>query len=327
MLNLSLVKEEAVFDESLLKLPSKMKNLLLNKKIIIIALIVFALYAPLWMTVTSAVVALSFVSLFHYKKRKSHLKIQEVETQVNQVVQIQIFQGDDKNKGIAIESLKALQRSIPELVVHSDVVLCTHEELKPARWSKKTILVFPGGKCSEWNELLSESRQSKIFEWFKSGGRILGICAGAYYCSERSTYQSLFRIRKIGIFPGTCQGPAYSCDLKVVKVRWEKDGQEGDIAVIQGGYFIPEPPSTTEYEVLARYTEEPHINEIAVVACRKEKGVAILSAPHWEFDSVDLNGLERLFPHLPIRIQQQRLETSLQFRQKCLREMLEELSA
>ncbi len=90
-------------------------------------------------------------------------------------------------------------------------------------------------------------------------------------------------------------------------------------------FFIPEPNATNSFRVLARYVESPNVGKIAVVLCKKEKGMAILSAPHWEFNSEDLNGLENVFPHLNMEKRRQNLRTGDNFRKECLSQMFREL--
>lgn len=244
---------------------------------------------------------------------------------------IRLFCGDQEHKGVSIESLRALEKSIQGVYSKSLLALCYDRQMIASEWGERDLLVFPGGKCSEWNALLSQNQQKNIFRWFNRGGRVLGICAGGYYCSNESEYQlnlmqKMSCIRQISLFPGKCIGPAYSSQIRIVKVRWEKNQKEGYVAIIGGGCFIPADKNIQgEYAVLARYIEEPAANEIAVVSCRKGTGRAVLSGPHWEFGQEHLEDLKSLFPIEEINQMQQQLAESAAFRRKCFKYMLEEL--
>jgi len=243
----------------------------------------------------------------------------------NEETQIRIFAGDERYKGISVDSLQALAKVVQQLQPNHLLERCFYQEMNLVKWGERDILIFPGGRCSDWNELLSEKKQLKIFDWVKKGGRICAICAGAYYCSARSSYEKIQRIRNIALFSGECQGPIYSNTIKVVKVRWEENNQEGYVTMIQGGRLLPDVELSQECEALARFTEEPHQGEIAVIACRKGEGLAILSTCHWELDAEDLEGLKHFFPQAQILEQQSNLKKSQQFRQQCLRDIFDRL--
>ena len=156
--------------------------------------------------------------------------------------EIHFFCGNSQYKGISIESLNSLVSIIEKMNTASKAILCSHADVIPSNWKPGSLFVFPGGTCSEWDELLSGKQQKQLYQWVVKGGRILGICAGSYYCSAKSEYRTanqkaILRSRKIALFPGTCRGPVYSSMLKVVKVRWEKTQKEGYVTVIGRGFY------------------------------------------------------------------------------------------
>lgn len=81
-------------------------------------------------------------------------------------------------------------------------------------WEKATLLVLPGGNedaCTIWERNLGASGMKKIQDYVKvHGGKILGICAGAYFVSKESYYDRADIGLKSRLFPlynGTASGP------------------------------------------------------------------------------------------------------------------------
>lgn len=246
------------------------------------------------------------------------------------------FSGGLNYDGISIESLRALQKSVCDVFVNPNIVEAFGEGCVSALQERGVIRVFPGGTCSRWDSFLTKEIQRKLYNEVRCGGKLLGVCAGGYYCSERSEYainvnQVLKRVRPIALFPGLCQGPAFSSEVKVVKIKWLSTQQEGHVVVIGGGIFIPDklidPYKEFSFEIMARYLEKPHVEAIATVKCRVGKGTAILSALHLEFGSADLEIFKKVFPKQISEIEemQEKLKRSESFRQACLKELLAEL--
>lgn len=232
---------------------------------------------------------------------------------------IYLFCGDENYTGISMESVNAVEDKIKQTFEKNLVVRCNAKQMRPVGWNQHGVLIFPGGKCSDWDQLLTKEQQGEILDWVKQGGKVWGICAGAYYCSAQSEYQfsltqKIARIRQINLFSGICRGPAYREELKVVKVRWERTGQTGYVAVIKGGFFVP---TGKDDKVLARYIDQPIDESIAVVKCQQN---AILSGPHWEFDARHLEPLKENIQD--VEQMQKQLDESIIFRQNCIREIL-----
>lgn len=245
-----------------------------------------------------------------------------------------LFRGDRDYKGISIESLNAIAETVQKTYSSSIINFCNNEQVIPSNWQPKSVFVLPGGTCSDWDKLLTQNQQQQIYQWFIQGeGRIFGACAGSYFCCNESEYradnfQTIFRKRQISLFPGTCKGPVYSSMIKVVKVRWEATGKQGSVVVIGAGAFFPKnTQNSSSYKILARFIDRSEEESIAVVKCLKGNGVAVLSTPHWEFDSKHLNHMEQLFPSLAPEVDtmKKQLKESDSFRQECLSKMLAEL--
>lgn len=241
-----------------------------------------------------------------------------------------IFRGSKDFEGISIESFQALNNLAKKWFSENCIEACDGKDLNPSNWPTSRVLILPGGKCSEWEALISTKTQSEILSWLEKGGRIFGICAGSYFCSEKSRYktvsENIDKVRTLNLFPGICQGPTFSPYLEVKKLRWEKTGKEGHVVVIGGGSFIPKDKSS-EFEVLARYIDTPEKESIAVVKCKLKIGIAVLSAPHWEFEGEAVETAYQTFPQLFANYAELKLnlEQSKKFRQECLSFMKTEL--
>lgn len=239
---------------------------------------------------------------------------------------IYIFCGGDNHAGVSIESMEALTHKIQDIAKTAHISSCHAQTLTPLQWNKRGILVLPGGQCADWDQVLNSEQKQAIMHWVKHGGKILGICAGAYYCSSQSLYQlsstqKIERVRELQLFSGLCKGPAYGAEMQAVKVRWEKTGKIGHVLMIKGGKFISK---ESNYEVLARYMDSPCQDEPAVIRCQSG---SILSGPHWEFDSSHLEPLKSYSYQFSSSIEQtqQQLDEGESFRRACLQEMMNDL--
>lgn len=209
------------------------KSLFTKEKVVLAAAIIFAA-AISYYEKMSLIILFSGYYVFRYFNKASY----KVKKKPNlDPSSIYFFQGNQNYKGICFESLEALKKSTKSLFAGHPVANCQADQMKISKWKKNDLLVFPGGKCTDWDDLLTERKKIKIYNWYKQGGRILGICAGGYYCVESSEFivnaaLKLHRIRQIALFPGKCYGPAYSAELKVVKVKWIKNQKEGYVTLL-----------------------------------------------------------------------------------------------
>ena len=233
-------------------------------------------------------------------------------------ITIHLFRGTPQYGGVSVESFQALHDIVKKIYSERVIHACDGHEFVPRAWKDSDLLIFPGGKCSSWDEIISNDSLDQLMDWFKKGGRIWAVCAGSYYCSKKSKYYDLCKLRKISLFSGLCEGPALSEDIKVVKVKWVRDNTEGYVAIIGGGVFIPKEKKKNKYEVLATYE-----GQAVVLRCEKEKGVGILSTLHWEFNSEHLEVLRSNPEREKDIIEMQKLLVdSKGFRKHCLEYML-----
>ena len=99
----------------------------------------------------------------------------------------------------------------------------------------------------------------------ESGGSTLGICAGAYYLSQRVEFTPKNRFfhvkekRELGFYPGTCKGPALGdyhplnpVGVKAASLLLTNPPQEISVYYNGGGTF-PEAKKFPELSVLATY--------------------------------------------------------------------------
>lgn len=219
-----------------------------------------------------------------------------------------------KFKGISLESFDGLKKVFEE---RGSVVSYGDLPQNP----QNSTFVFPGGQCAEWT--LTKEEQNHLLQQVEKGSSVYATCAGAYFCSEQSVWAGHPpRAHVLSLFNGICQGPAYSPELRLINIQWERTKETGHVVVIGGGIFKPN-PGAKNYKVLARYLDEPHKDAPAVIQCTYKKGIAILSGPHWEFVAEHIQVL-RVFPQYKENLpeMQKQFAASQEFRQKCLNEML-----
>lgn len=240
--------------------------------------------------------------------------------------QIYLFKGSPTFRGISPESYLAIEKTIQKQFIHATIHACPREQVTPEKWNKKSILVLPGGTVSQW-----ELDERSLSKWFKSRkGRIFAVCAGSYQCSYYSEYRvdenrTIEKTRKLALFPGVCTGPAFSHELRVVKVRWLPDQQEGYVAVIGGGVFIPKSiKKKMEYRPLAVFVDKPQEQSLTVVQCARGNGIGVLTTAHWEFNSEDIEAIKLGFPDRRNEFEemQRKLDLSADFRRTCMAKML-----
>lgn len=169
------------------------------------------------------------------------------------------------------------------------------------------LLVFPGGADLDYCRKLNGAGNRSISQYVERGGSYLGLCAGAYYGSQRCEFEKGRKLevvgdRELAFFPGTCRGLAFP--------GFQYDGEAGARAVqLQvlkdrlgvklvpdtfrsyyngGGVFVDAPKYEEQgVEILANFTHELNVDagegSAAVVFCKVEQGAAILSCIHPEF--------------------------------------------
>lgn len=238
------------------------------------------------------------------------------------MIEVRLFCGKEPNipTGVCVSSLQAL-RDVSRK--YFDTVLnCPAGEIKPAEWTKKSILIFPGGKCSEWDLIISDEQRRLLHDYVKEGGAIFGICAGACFWVKSVKYLSMLSCRNHFLSSWTCKGP-YTEELEVVEILWLKTQEKINVLVNKGVEFFP-PEKSGEDEVLALYlkTSSP-----AVIFCSKGLGRLVLSGPHLEHGAKDLELIQNGFPLLEEKFKkmQRSLEETDPLRLKFLNDCFQSL--
>lgn len=185
-----------------------------------------------------------------------------------------------------------LYRALRDYFGHADY--CDAGDIKSGVLNDDVrLFVMPGGADLYYCEKLNGAGNDAIRQYVESGGRYLGICAGAYYaCHDiewaKGTGQDICGPRELAFYEGTATGPLYHL-MQDIDGSWlgaadiVYDGAATAVSYAAGPYFS-EPADNTA--VLARYsTGEPAIIELAV-----GKGRAILSGLH----------IERIMPHAEV---------------------------
>jgi|GEM_PF-5528316 len=149
-----------------------------------LALLLFAAYFSI-----AAAIALSLISVavFTYRYYKNYVPRQAPAEISKEMTSVYLFKRDEKNKGVSVESVRALEKSNSGIACSLKVVLCNDDKMTPSNFDERGIVIFLGGKCSEWNELLSDETQMKIHQWFKNGGRIFW-----YMCRSLLLFEKIF---------------------------------------------------------------------------------------------------------------------------------------
>lgn len=212
-----------------------------------------------------------------------------------------IYSGSGTSES-SVEQMRTTLRSF--LSTSHDVMLASAKMLRDEPWPESTaLLVIPGGRDVPFCRDLSGRANRRIQDWVASGGRYLGVCAGAYYASakvdfERGTDIEVIGDRELAFFPGTCRGTAFpgfvydseegarETKLAIERSAWRDHWTQAPDAlrVYYNGGGIFEGADTMAgagVTVLARYADLPD-NPPAGVRCTVGRGVAILWGVHPE---------------------------------------------
>eukprot|EP00741_Cyanophora_paradoxa_P011439 tig00020556_g11050.t1 len=149
-----------------------------------------------------------------------------------------------------------------------------HNELLKGEWLDSTwALVIPGGRSGKYASALGTAGQQLIRKFLEQGGRVLGIGAGAYFCSKTTEFDKTgpYQVvidREVGAFPGVARGPAsgpgtFSYDSNIgarcVTLAWLQPVMEQPVEVamyLNGGCIFVDPENfPKDVTVIARYLD------------------------------------------------------------------------
>ncbi|KAK2734661.1 biotin holocarboxylase synthetase [Myotisia sp. PD_48] len=195
------------------------------------------------------------------------------------------------------------------------VIPVTGEMVLKEPWTSSCALfVMPGGADLPYCKALNGEGNRRIKQFVQGGGAYLGFCAGGYYGSKRCEFEvgnkelEVVGDRELAFYPGICRG----CAFPGFVYHSENGARAAELAVSKpsldsgsvpsifksyyngGGVFVDALKYINEgVEVLASYTEPLSVDSgdcaAAIVYCRVASGAAILTGPHPEFSSVNLD--------------------------------------
>ncbi|KAI1293451.1 biotin holocarboxylase synthetase [Mortierella claussenii] len=231
-------------------------------------------------------------------------------------------------EGTSRTSLAHTVRSLRGLVgQHYDVMKIDAKGLLTEPWEESTaLLVIPGGRDIPYTKDLNGAVNDRIRAYVQSGGRFWGICAGAYFASDRIVFEvgtplEVQGDRELKFFAGECRGvvyPGFVYDSEqganAVEIQLNSEVFVGDrlsfdrtrVYFNGGGYFVnAEKHSGTQ--VLARYSESNSSRYggksgeagAAIVACQVGRGLALLTGVHPEYDAAHLDSGNPEYGPLP----------------------------
>jgi biotin--protein ligase len=183
-------------------------------------------------------------------------------------------------------------------------------ELVTTLWMKRAdLFVMPGGRDLPYVEALNGRGVQIIHDYVSSGGKFLGICAGAYFASSYVEFDKggdleVLGERALKFFPGKAIGPAFfpfkynsEAGAKVLPLSYNSTFEQfSAYSFYNGGCFF-EPSPSSQYRVLATYED----GRAAIVTCSVLQGTALLSGVHFELplrDGIQEQSRQRLMEAL-----------------------------
>ena len=213
---------------------------------------------------------------------------------------------------------------------HNSIEFADSEELVKKPWEKKAdLLVLPGGICSRWEVSLGCRGLEKIRDFVLSdGGKILGVCAGSYFLSQKSLYQNgsvrIEKERPYSIFPGFARGPIsrsyesaaassktsglYPADCRdlAIAIDLATPDETRGACYYQGGPVIGPKSPETQRELIASF-DGPYDGDAITGFLPNESesgGAVVLCSPHIEYGAprtrspFEPSGIRTLFDQL-----------------------------
>ncbi|KAF9547061.1 biotin holocarboxylase synthetase [Mortierella hygrophila] len=249
-------------------------------------------------------------------------------------------------EGTSRASLAHTVRTLRSLVGHHyDVMKIDAKGLTTEPWEESTsLLVIPGGRDLPYTRDLNGAANEKIRAYVAAGGRFWGICAGAYFSSDRIVFEvgtplEVQGDRELKFFAGECHGVVYpgfvydseqganAVGIRLVEeeFRGERLGFEETRVYFNGGGYFVDAEKQPGCSVLAWYkdTDGNEGQKAAMILCQVGQGVALLTGVHPEYDPAHLDAGNPEYGPLP-NVVSQLLETDQQ-RLLLVRSLLKKL--
>ncbi|KAL4225722.1 hypothetical protein ACF0H5_016411 [Mactra antiquata] len=204
--------------------------------------------------------------------------------------------------------------------------------------SDTSLLAIGGGYDLGLIQSLGEVGMTNIKNYVHSGGSYLGICSGAYFACDRIEFDKDGPLEVVGdrflkFYPGCGTGPLfkpydYTCrkgasaadidfiEYKPLNIISNDDNTKGDKfeckSYFNGGCYFTECDeikSNNNVVILSRYLNLNN-TPASIVYSKVGKGHAVLSGPHIEYDSIDIDDGDQdvidIIPHLKHSITQRK---------------------
>lgn len=169
-----------------------------------------------------------------------------------------------------------------------------HELAASDAWHANTaLLAIPGGADRPYGAKLNGAGNASILRYLEAGGRLLAVCAGAYYVSARVSFEAessgaITGTRELALFSGTARGSLhalaepYSLDhlrcAAIARVYAPALQRELPALYWGGPEFIPD--KGVEYTKLLAYTGDH--DALAALRVQVGRGAAVLTGVHAE---------------------------------------------
>jgi glutamine amidotransferase-like uncharacterized protein len=179
-------------------------------------------------------------------------------------------------------------RSIVE-ALESQGVACRvldRTKIRVEELARFDAIVLPGGWAPFQWDALGEPGLAALKKYVESGGRCLGICAGAYLLSRTTQYESKSYPYPLGLFDGTASGPIKGLapfpKAGEAKLSVTEKGEQRGLSLLSNKplYYSGGPCflGGTDVNVLARYSD----GSPAAITRKIGKGEVVLIGVHVE---------------------------------------------
>ena len=222
-------------------------------------------------------------------------------------VNVLVFSGS----GVSPSCLLHLKNVLQSLLSSRyDVLSISADSLIKDPWTVNcALLAFPGGRDRGYLSSLGVFGCKRIADWVRNeGGRYLGLCAGAYFASDRIEFESgrdgfeIIEDRPLKFYSGICKGTAFpgfvygseegardamiSLESDVWRRVWQSTPPKLSVYYNGGGYFEDTLQNPAQATIIARYAELQDEPAAGVLCQVGESGKAILWGVHPEHPSV-----------------------------------------
>jgi glutamine amidotransferase-like uncharacterized protein len=161
-------------------------------------------------------------------------------------------------------------------------------------WHAHTaLLAIPGGAASPYAAKLDGAGNASIARYLEAGGRLLAVCAGAYYVSARISFEAespgaIITAPELSLFAGTARGSLHALaepysltHLRCAAVaRVYSHALQRELPALYWGGPELIPDAGAEYTKLLEYSGDHHA--LAAVRVQVGRGAAVLTGVHAE---------------------------------------------